>query len=104
MSALDDIAAGMVEAAVAPYREALSTGFCSKHQEPDPLHCDTCNKIKWLFNAAAERLTLMDKMAKLLDDADEFASSCRLYDNKALRDLAKCNCWVCQWRKMKQGK
>jgi hypothetical protein len=32
-------------------KEALSSGLCSEHQEPDPLNCETCNNVSWLRKA-----------------------------------------------------
>ena len=50
----------------------LSSGLCSHHQTPDPLNCDTCNKVKVLEGANADR---QDTIYELRNDVDRLQHS-----------------------------
>ena len=54
---------------LAAYKEQLTSKLCSAHQEPDPLHCDVCNRVKWLESANLERITQIDQLQKQLTEA-----------------------------------
>lgn len=53
-------------------RSALSSNLCSEHQTPDPLNCDTCNKVTSLTGANLERMAMIDRLQALLEIETEF--------------------------------
>lgn len=50
------------------YRKAMSSGLCSEHREPDPLHCEICNEVSWLANANKQRVEQIEKLQAELDE------------------------------------
>ena len=45
-------------------KAALSSGLCSRHQEPDPLNCHLCNSVKWLEGANQTRIEMIEEAQK----------------------------------------
>ena len=43
-------------------RDALSSGLCSRHRTPDPLHCRICNAVDGLTSAIQERMKQIDAL------------------------------------------
>lgn len=51
--------------------KALSSGLCSAHRKPDPLHCDTCNKVAWLTSTNLERMKQIDSLREQLGESQK---------------------------------
>lgn len=55
-----------IQSAIDSARADESSNLCSAHQTPDPLNCDTCNRVKWLTDANLERMTTIDSLTEQL--------------------------------------
>lgn len=81
--------AELSEARLAEAIKALSSGLCSNHREPDPLHCDICNNVEVLEGANKTRMEIIERLETKLAIAREAISE-TLEENRHLADGDNC--------------